>query len=57
MLTLIAALALAAPDIGPVFTDPGEIPQLRVARDGKTTDLPLQHTHVSAELSGFVARR
>jgi Ca-activated chloride channel family protein len=34
-----------------VYTDPGELPRLRTA-DG---ELPLEHTHVSARLSAFVA--
>ena len=39
-----------------VMTDPGDIPRLKVAVDGKKLDLPLKHTHVSAELTGFVSR-
>ena len=39
-----------------VVTDPGRLPKIQVKSDGKTLDLPLQHTHVSAEISGFVAR-
>ena len=46
--------ALAA--IREVHTDPGDIPQLQVAVDGKKLDLPLKHTHVKAELTGYVAR-
>ncbi|MEM6734012.1 MAG: VIT domain-containing protein, partial [Myxococcota bacterium] len=52
-------LALSADErqaIGAVYTDPGEIPQLQVQRDGKTLDLPLEHTHVKSEITGFVAR-
>jgi Ca-activated chloride channel homolog len=37
-----------------VLTDPGELPELRVAGDAKTK-LPLDHTHVKASLFGFVA--
>src|SRR5262245_40086101 len=36
-----------------VRTDPGELPELRLATDRKKT-LPLEHTHVRARLSGFV---
>ncbi|MEO1170458.1 MAG: VIT and VWA domain-containing protein [Myxococcota bacterium] len=43
-------------DIGPVYTDPGDVPQLQVEVDGKTVDLPLEHTHVKAEITGFVGR-
>lgn len=39
-----------------VYTDPGEIPQLTVEVDGKTLELPLKHTHVKAEITGYVAR-
>lgn len=42
--------------IAQVYTDPGELPQLRTSKGGKTLDLPLKHTHVKAELAGFVAR-
>jgi hypothetical protein len=34
-------------------TDPGELPELVLATD-KTAKLPLEHTHVSAQLTGFV---
>src|SRR5262245_11862787 len=37
-----------------VLTDAGELPELRVAGDAKTK-LPLDHTHVKADLFGFVA--
>ncbi len=37
-----------------VYTDPGEIPLLRIAKDN--TPLPLEHTDVKAEISGYVAR-
>lgn len=43
-------------DIGPVYTEPGDIPQLQVEVDGKTVDLPLQHTGVKADITGFVGR-
>ena len=39
-----------------VMTDPGDIPRLTVAVDGKPLELPLEHTQVQAELSGTVAR-
>jgi outer membrane protein OmpA-like peptidoglycan-associated protein/Mg-chelatase subunit ChlD len=41
---------------GPVvaITDPGELPELRVAGEEKAK-LPLDHTHVKASLFGFVA--
>ena len=35
-------------------TDPGEIPELVLAKEGRPK-LPLEHTHVSAALTGFVA--
>src|SRR5262245_57071557 len=35
------------------YTDPGELPHLEVASDHKP--FPLEHTHVKAALSGFVA--
>ena len=38
------------------LTDPGDLPQLEVTVDGEKRGLPLQHTHVSAEISGHVAR-
>jgi Ca-activated chloride channel family protein len=37
-----------------VFTEPGEIPRLKVEIDGKKLDLPLKHTNVRAELTGYV---
>lgn len=50
------ACSLAAPlqIASPVYTDPGEVPQLRVASD--KTPLPLEHTDVVASITGFVAR-
>ncbi|GMV43006.1 MAG: hypothetical protein AMXMBFR64_47220 [Myxococcales bacterium] len=39
-----------------VLTDPGDLPRLQVKVGKKTTDLPLQRTHVSMEVSGFTAR-
>jgi Ca-activated chloride channel homolog len=39
-----------------VRTDPGDIPRLCIAHEGKKLELPLKHTHVRAEVSGFVAR-
>ena len=39
-----------------VYTDPGEIPQLRVKAGKKTLELPLKHTHVNAAVTGYVAR-
>jgi len=50
----IDAKTLAA--IRAVHTEPGELPQLQVAVDGKKLDLPLKHTQVKAELTGHVAR-
>lgn len=38
-----------------VYTEPGEIPQLQIEHEGKKLDLPLRHTHVSAQINGFVA--
>jgi Ca-activated chloride channel family protein len=37
-----------------VYTDPGELPEIQVAADRKTK-LPLEHTHISARLTGFFA--
>jgi Ca-activated chloride channel family protein len=37
-----------------LLTDPGELPELRVASEERPA-LPLEHTHVRARLSGFVA--
>src|SRR5688572_10886072 len=37
-----------------VYTDPGEIPRLELAT-GARDRLPLEHTHVKATLTGFVA--
>ena len=45
-----------ADDLRRVMTEPGRIPQLEIDVDGEKRALPLEHTHVSAELSGFVAR-
>jgi Ca-activated chloride channel family protein len=39
-----------------VLTDPGDLPELQVLVDGTKRKLPLQHTGVSIEVSGFVAR-
>ena len=42
----------------PVFTDPGELPVLRIVDEHASADervLPLEHTHVKAALHGFVA--
>jgi Ca-activated chloride channel homolog len=36
------------------YTDPGDIPHLELAGDPKRK-LPLEHTHVAAKLTGFVA--
>lgn len=60
VLSLATAPAPApdAPDIGPitpVFTAPGELPHLRILHDGAHYDLPLRHTDVQAELTGFAA--
>ncbi len=47
-----------APEIGPivpVFTNPGELPRLRIEHDGATYELPLRHTDVAAEVIGFAA--
>ncbi len=37
-----------------VYTDPGDLPYLRVATEPQQK-LPLEHTHVKAQLTGFVA--
>ncbi len=37
-----------------VYTDPGDLPYLRLATDPEQ-QLPLEHTHVKAALTGFVA--
>src|SRR5688572_24272613 len=37
-----------------IYTEPGELPHLELATDSKQK-LSLQHTHVSAKLTGFVA--
>ena len=39
-----------------VRTDPGELPRLKVKAGDATLDLPLKHTQVFAELTGYVAR-
>lgn len=39
-----------------VYTEPGELPQLEVAIDGNKLPLPLEHTHVHAELTGHIGR-
>ncbi len=54
---LALACSLAAPlqIASPVYTDPGEVPQLRIA-GGEKTPLPLEHTDVKADITGFVAR-
>ncbi|NUN13338.1 MAG: VWA domain-containing protein [Myxococcales bacterium] len=39
-----------------VMTEPGDLPRLKVAHDGKQLELPLKHTHVSAEVTGFVTQ-
>jgi len=48
---------IKAKNTGPlmVLTDPGELPELRVARD-QERKLPLEHTHVKAFLAGFVSQ-
>ncbi|MCC6807085.1 MAG: AgmX/PglI C-terminal domain-containing protein [Deltaproteobacteria bacterium] len=38
-----------------VHTEPGELPRLKIAGDSKL-ELPLEHTHVSAKIKGYVAR-
>ena len=38
-----------------LWTDPGELPRLEVDGDEAAIPLPLEHTHVSATLHGFVA--
>ncbi len=45
-----------AKTLAQVHTDPGDLPQLQVQVDGKTLDLPLEHTHVAARITGHVAR-
>ncbi len=55
----ISSAASAAPVLAaerPVHTEPGDLPRLKVARDGKTLELPLEHTHVKASITGYVAR-
>jgi Ca-activated chloride channel family protein len=47
-----APLAAAAPF--PVYTDPGALPQLRIA-GAEARALPLEHTHVKARLAGYIA--
>ncbi len=39
-----------------VRTETGDIPRLRTKKDGKEIELPLEHTHVFAEVVGPVAR-
>lgn len=39
-----------------VLTEPGDLPRLKVETDGKQLELPLKHTHVSAEITGFVTQ-
>lgn len=39
-----------------VYTEPGEIPRLKLNVDGKPYELPLKHTHVKAEIAGGIAR-
>ena len=39
-----------------VYTNPGNVPQMQIQKDGKTVDLPLKHTHVDARLTGPVGR-
>ncbi|MCB9727874.1 MAG: VWA domain-containing protein [Deltaproteobacteria bacterium] len=39
-----------------VHTDPGDLPHLRIVHDGVEYDLPLRHTDVRADVSGFAAR-
>jgi len=48
-------------EIGPVYTTPGDIPRLRLTpvrdvEDPSLLLLPLEHTHVDAQLTGPVAR-
>ena len=38
------------------YTEPGEIPRLKLNVDGKPYELPLKHTHVKAEIAGGIAR-
>lgn len=39
-----------------IYTDPGALPRLRKAGDGESAkQLPLEHTHVKAQLTGFIA--
>ncbi|MCA9540656.1 MAG: hypothetical protein KC620_17275, partial [Myxococcales bacterium] len=49
-----------APDVLQIATDvrtaPGRLPLLRVKRGDKEVPLPLQHTKVFAEVTGFVAQ-
>ena len=47
---------VAASASSPLFayTDPGDLPQLKVAGD-ELKPLPLEHTHVKARLTGFIA--
>ena len=39
-----------------VRTAPGDLPRLKTKQDGKEIELPLEHTHVFAEVVGPVAR-
>ncbi len=39
-----------------VRTDPGDLPRLKVKAGDAQLDLPLKHTHVFADLTGYVAR-
>ena len=38
-----------------VYTSPGDLPHLKLKVDGESYDLPLEHTHVKADLTGYVA--
>jgi Ca-activated chloride channel homolog len=52
-LSLLLATPTRADNPVRVLTEPGEIPQLKIA--GGEEQLPLEHTHVSAELTGTAA--
>src|SRR5690606_25157439 len=41
--------------VADVWTDPGDLPRFQLEIDGKKFDLPLEHTHVDAQLVGMVA--
>ncbi len=50
----MSAVQLAS--VRQVHTQPGQVPRLKLSHNGQLFNLPLEHTHVKAELSGAVAR-